>query len=326
MRVMSERGSQSMQVGESPEFQMVSRAAGIVAGTDTTVLVLGESGTGKELLARQLHDNSPRRRGPWVAVNCAALPTELTEAELFGYRKGAFTGAECDSGGYVHQADGGTLFLDEIAEMPLAGQSKLLRFLEQGECQRLGASRPERLNVRVIAATHQDLGTLVAQGRFRSDLFYRLNIVPLELPPLRERTGDVRLLAERFLTELAQSHGVEPPALASSALRRLRRYSWPGNVRELRNLIERCVIFMAGQSVEAADLPDAWFNEVQVPEPELPVSLPPEGVDLAEVEVSLIRQALQRVDGNRTHAARLLGLTRDTLLYRLRKYELTRNR
>lgn len=309
-------------IGDAPEFQTVLRAADMVAATGTTALILGESGTGKELLARQLHDRSPRSGGPWITVNCAALPAELTEAELFGYRRGAFTGAERDSGGYVHQAQGGTLFLDEIAEMPLMGQSKLLRFLEQGECQRLGASRPEKLDVRVIAATHQDLSTLVARGAFRSDLYYRLNIIPLELPPLRQRGGDIQVLASRFANELAHQHGVEPPQFAASALKRFRRYDWPGNVRELRNLVERCVIFMAGRAIEARDLPGGWFSDARASDVDLPLELPAEGVSLEQVEVSLIRQALQRVDGNRTHAARLLGLSRDTLLYRLRKYEL----
>ncbi len=309
--------------GDSPQLQSVLRSARLVAATDTTTLLLGETGTGKELLARLLHEHSPRHSGPWVAVNCSALPTELVEAELFGYRRGAFTGAVQDGAGFVHQADGGTLFLDEIAELPLAGQSKLLRFLEQGECQRLGASRPEQLDVRIIAATHQDLAAQVAQGRFRSDLYYRLNIIPLELPPLRERQGDVRLLTTHFVEEVACSHGLVPPRFAPSALERFEQHEWPGNVRELRNLVERCVVLMSGRTIEASDLPEGWLPDTCVAEQELPLHLPTGGVSLENVEVSLIRQALEREGGNRTKAARLLGLTRDTLLYRLKKYALS---
>jgi DNA-binding NtrC family response regulator len=308
--------------GDSPALQAVLRSAALVAATDATALVTGESGTGKELLARGMHEASRRHAGPWVPVNCAALPSELVEAELFGYWKGAFTGADRNAPGFVHQAQNGTLFLDEIAELTLAGQAKLLRFLEEGECQRLGSGRAETLDVRVIAATHQDLSALVAQGRFRSDLFYRLNVIPLTLPPLRERDGDVGLLLDRFRRELAQTHGVDTPAFAQSARTRLTRYAWPGNVRELRNLVERCVVLMPGRTLESRDLPVEWFADSCVSEPHLGVYLPPEGVRLEDVEADLIRQALSRSGGNRTRAAALVGVTRDTLLYRLKKHGL----
>lgn len=308
--------------GDSPELQAVLRSASLVAATDATVLVTGESGTGKELLARGVHQASHRRAGPWVPVNCAALPSDLVEAELFGYWKGAFTGAERDARGFVHQADGGTLFLDEIAELTLAGQGKLLRFLEQGECQRLGSGRPEKLDVRILAATHQDLAALAAQGRFRWDLFYRLNVVPLALPPLRERSGDIRRLAEHFLDELSRTHGVQPPVFTPAALKRLSRHSWPGNVRELRNLVERCVVLMPGQTLAPDDIPDAWLADASAPEGQLGMHLPPGGISLDDVEINLIQQALVRSRGNRSRAARLLGITRDTFLYRLRKYRL----
>lgn len=308
--------------GDSPALQAVLRSAALVAATDATALVTGESGTGKELLARGIHGASRRHAGPWVPVNCAALPSELVEAELFGYWKGAFTGADRNTPGFVHQAGGGTLFLDEIAELTLAGQAKLLRFLEQGECQRLGSGRAETLDVRVIAATHQDLSALAAQGRFRSDLFHRLNVIPLTLPPLRERDGDIGLLLDRFRMELAQTHGVAAPAFAQSARTRLTRYTWPGNVRELRNLVERCVVLMPGQTLESRDLPDEWLADSCVPESHLGVYLPPDGIRLEDVEADLIRQALSRSGGNRTRAAALVGVTRDTLLYRLRKHGL----
>lgn len=308
--------------GDSPQLQTVLRSASLVAVTDATALITGESGTGKELLARGVHQASGRHAGPWVPVNCAALPSELVEAELFGYRKGAFTGADRDAPGFVHQADGGTLFLDEIAELSLVGQGKLLRFLEDGECQRLGAGRPEKLDVRVLAATHQDLSALAAQGRFRWDLYYRLNVVPLTLPPLRERGGDVRILAGHFLDELSAQHAVEAPVFAASLMKRLTRYTWPGNVRELRNLVERCVVLMPGRTLEASDIPDGWLADASSPESGLGMRLPPEGVSLEDLEISFMRQALTRTGGNRSRAAQLLGVSRDTFLYRLKKYRL----
>jgi len=307
-------------IGESPELLSVLRAARVVAATDATALVLGETGTGKELLARLIHHESRRVHGPWVAVNCAALPQDLIEAELFGYRRGAFTGAVADRPGYIRQAQGGTLFLDEVAELSLGAQAKLLRFLEQGECQALGSDHPQAVDVRVLAATHRDLRHWVDAGRFREDLYYRLHVIPLELLPLRERTGDIGLLLDALTEHLAARHGVEPPRFSAQARRVLARHRWPGNVREMRNLCERCVVLFSGQSVgpehlqletrsgPAADLPD-W-------------QLPRDGVQLDRLEADLIRQALGRTQGNRTRAARLLGLTRDTLLYRIKKYAL----
>lgn len=307
-------------IGASPEFLSVLRAARVVAATDATALVLGETGTGKELLARLIHHESRRAHGSWVAVNCAALPQDLIEAELFGYRRGAFTGAVTDRPGYIRQAQGGTLFLDEVAELPLGAQAKLLRFLEHGECQALGSDRPEPVDVRVLAATHRDLRHWVDAGRFREDLYYRLHVIPLELPPLRERPGDIGVLLDALTERLAARHGVSPPRFSAQARRVLVRHRWPGNVRELRNLCERCVVLFSGQIIgpehlqlearadTAADLPD-W-------------QLPREGVQLDRLEAGLIRQALGRTRGNRTRAARLLGLTRDTLLYRIKKYAL----
>ncbi|MCC5858652.1 MAG: sigma-54-dependent Fis family transcriptional regulator [Ectothiorhodospiraceae bacterium] len=307
-------------VGESPAFQAVLRSARLVAGTDVTTLILGESGTGKELLARMIHRESRRARGPWVTVNCAALPADLVESELFGYRRGAFTGAQGDHPGRIREAHRGTLFLDEIAELPLAAQGKLLRFLEYGECQSLGSTRVEHVDVRVVAATHQDLRARVEAGAFRADLFYRLHVIPLELPPLREREDDVLLLLDRFTRALAHRHGVEPPVFDPALRRQLAGHCWPGNVRELRNLAERCVVLLHGRSIGPQEFPTDWLDAPRPGTRDAPWQLPPEGVRLETVEAELIVQALQRTDGNRSRAARLLGLTRDTLLYRMKKY------
>ncbi|QJQ97538.1 sigma-54 dependent transcriptional regulator [Halomonas sp. PGE1] len=307
-------------VGESPALQAVVRSARLVAATDATVLILGESGTGKELMARLVHRESRRAAGPWVTLNCAAIPVDLVESELFGHRRGAFTGAQADKRGRVQQAHGGTLFLDEVAELPLAAQGKLLRFLENGECQALGADRVERVDVRILAATHQDLRDRVEAGTFRADLFYRLHVIPLELPPLRERDGDVTLLVRRFCRELAARHGVEAPDFTPALMKRLAAYPWPGNVRELRNLVERCVVLLHGQTLTPESLPGGWLAPLPPPTSGEGWRLPSGGLSLEALEVELIRQALARSEGNRTRAARLLGLTRDTLLYRMKKH------
>jgi DNA-binding NtrC family response regulator len=308
-------------LGQAPEFQTVLRAMRIVSATDATVLVTGESGTGKELLARALFENSRRRDKPFVTVNCAALPEQLAESELFGHRRGAFTGAMSDGIGRLQAADGGTLFLDEIGELPLAVQAKLLRFLETGECHPVGQPVSRRLDVRIIAATNRDLSQAVKEGTFRCDLFYRLYVVPLELPPLRERPGDIPLLLQGLSQELASQYRLAPPRYSKAALRQLNAYGWPGNVRELKNFCERMLILFAGRLIEISNLPP----EIQLQQqPGDPVNdgfeLPDHGICMDELEVSLIKQALCKTAGNRSRAARLLGLTRDTLLYRMKKY------
>ncbi|RLK50275.1 regulatory Fis family protein [Alkalispirillum mobile] len=306
-------------LGKSPELQSVLRAARLVASTDVTTLILGESGTGKELLARTLHDESPRAGSPFIAVNCAALPEGLAESELFGHRRGAFTGAVDAHDGRIAAADGGTLFLDEVGELPAAVQAKLLRFLESGECQPLGATRPQAVDTRVVAATHRDLHEDVAAGRFRADLYYRLQVIPLELPALRERPSDIPALLSHFLETLAGQHGLPGPRLSCAARQCLEAYAWPGNVRELRNTCERLVILHAGQTIEPDHLPAALRTTGGAGNS---FRLPAEGVRMDELEADLIRQALARTEGNRSRAARLLGLTRDTLLYRMKKYGL----
>ena len=307
-------------IGEAAELKSQLRAASLLAATDVPVLIQGESGTGKDLLARAIHAGSPRAKAPFIAVNCAALPESLVESMLYGHRRGAFTGATEDRPGLVAQAAGGTLFLDEVGELPLAVQAKLLRFLESGECLPVGAERPLNLDVRVVAATNRDLAAAVKEGVFRSDLYYRLNVVPLKLPPLRERQGDVERLIDHFNRELAGRHGLEPPRYSRAALRLLNRYAWPGNVRELRNLVERLMILCGSREIGPENLPpEIRAGRPAGSEPPL-VELPAGGVRLEEVEIGLIRQALAQAGGNRSQAARLLGLSRDTLLYRLKKY------
>jgi transcriptional regulator with GAF, ATPase, and Fis domain len=293
----------------------------IVSATDATVLVSGESGTGKELLAQALHQNSHRRDKPFVTVNCAALPTQLAESELFGHRKGAFTGASSDSIGKVQAANSGTLFLDEIGELPLAVQAKLLRFLETGECQTVGRAHNQRVDVRVIAATNRDLGQLIDDGGFRRDLYYRLHVVPLELPPLRQRPGDVNLLLTGLTTELSENYKLRPPIYSKSVLKMLNSYHWPGNVRELKNFSERMLILFSGRSVEPENLPQEFrATPSQQAQPNGRFLLPEQGLNMDELEASLIEQALVKTFGNRSKAARMLGLSRDTLLYRMKKY------
>ncbi len=307
-------------LGNSPEFHAVLRAAQIVAATDVTVLIQGESGTGKELLAQAMHRESRRADGPFVAINCAALPEGLVESELFGHRKGAFTGASDHHQGVIRSASGGTLFLDEVGELPLSIQAKLLRFIENGECQGIGESRPQKVDVRIITATNRDLQQESERGHFRQDLFYRLNVVPLQLPPLRERKGDVALLLKRLSRDLAERHQLPAVSFDRPALQALDSYHWPGNVRELRNLCERMVILFNGREIGIDNLP----QEIRCQKGHSVglFNLPDDGIRLEELEQQMIRQALSKSGGNRSRAARLLGLSRDTLLYRLKKYAL----
>lgn len=310
-------------IGDSAELQQVKNTAGMIAATDVTVLVEGATGTGKELLARAIHKASPRHQQHFVAVNCAALPESLVESQLFGHRKGAFTGADSDHLGFVQQAQGGTLFLDEIGELPLSIQAKLLRFIEYGECQRLGDSQPLKVNVRIIAATNRDLQHLVSTGEFREDLYYRLRVVPLQLPSLKERRADVASLVSYFMSSLATRHGLRQPEVSRDALHALQQYAWPGNVRELRNLCESLLILLQGNSVEKTNLPPHVVDGRDVAKSEAGFKLPAAGIRLDELEVDLLNQALQVSNGNKSRAARLLGITRDVFLYRLKKYAIS---
>ena len=337
-------------VGQSGPMQRVNALIRQVAPFDSSVLVLGESGSGKELVARTIHDCSPRRDKPFVAINCGAIPAELLESELFGHEKGAFTGAISTRKGRFEMAEGGTLFLDEIGDMSLPMQVKLLRVLQERVFERVGGNRPQRCDVRIIAATHRDLEGAIERGSFREDLFYRLSVFPLEMPPLRQRLEDLPALISEFNQRLVQ-RGLSPVRFSPSAMGALCRHGWPGNVRELSNLVERMAILMPHGEVRAADLPEKYRGALPVEEvsgaaliammeaePEVtesfgftnegdPSVLPQGGLDLkdhlAGIEIGLIRQALNSANGVVAHAAKLLRVQRTTLVEKLRKYGLS---
>jgi two-component system NtrC family response regulator len=308
-------------VGSSSSLRAFLDDLLLAADSDATVLLFGESGTGKELAARAIHEGSPRRVGPFIVVNGAAIPESLVESELFGHRKGSFTGATEDRKGKFEAAGGGTIFLDEIGDLPLPAQARLLRVLQEGEVDKVGATAPVRVDVRVVAATRVALEARVREGSFREDLWYRLNVIPLRIPPLRERPGDVPLLVEHFLLKHAQRHGRPVPRVEPETLDRLERYDWPGNVRELENLLERLVVLGRSETIAAADLPEALRRDA----PRFGgarMDLPPSGIVLEDVERGLIEEALRRSGGNQSAAARFLGISRQTLIYRMKKFGL----
>jgi two-component system, NtrC family, nitrogen regulation response regulator GlnG len=334
-------------IGRSPAMQEIYRAIARLMGTDLTVMITGESGTGKELVARALHDFGKRRGGPFVAINMAAIPRELIESELFGHERGAFTGATARSMGRFEQAKGGTLFLDEIGDMPAEAQTRLLRVLQEGEYTAVGGRAPIRVDVRIIAATHRDLPQLIRQGLFREDLFYRLNVAPIRLPPLRERSGDIAALIGHFAS-LAAREGLPFKTIDEAAMERLRRYRWPGNVRELENLVRRLAALYS-QEVIGVDV-----VETELAEPPLPVAAPAEAAGaeglaaaverhitdyfaahrgtppaaglydrvLREIERPLIVATLGATRGNQIKAAHLLGLNRNTLRKKIRELDI----
>jgi DNA-binding NtrC family response regulator len=308
-------------LGRSPALQETLQAAARVAPTDATVLIRGETGTGKELLAKAIHFNSARRGGPFVTINCGAIPRELLESELFGHVRGAFTGAVAHKKGRVELADGGTLFLDEIGELPLPLQAKLLRLLQEKEIEKLGAPQPLHVDVRIIAATHRNLEAMVEDGTFREDLYYRLAVIPLELPPLRERVEDIPELVAHFFERAKHKYGRTRLALPQELLPNFTTYRWPGNIRELENVIERLVLLSRGDEVTWQDLPESLRRE-RPPLDAIQLELPPEGISLEAVERELIRRALEKFDGNQTKAARYLDISRKTLIYRMEKYGL----
>jgi two-component system response regulator AtoC len=293
-----------------------------IAEYKTTVLIMGESGTGKELIARALHFNSPRRDNPFVAVNCGAIPSDLLESELFGHVKGSFTDAVRDKKGLFEMAHTGTLFLDEIGELPLGLQVKLLRALQEEEIRKVGSSVPTRVDVRIIAATVKDLPREVREGRFRDDLYYRLNVLSIHLPPLRDRPEDISLLVDHFLEKHSSKHGIPKPDIAKTAFRMLLDYRWPGNVRELENTIERAVI-LTSQTITPEDLPRqllataATVNVEKAEEGDVPLSLKQR---VRNLEEDLIRRALELSQSNRTRAAKLLDISHRTLLYKMQEY------
>ncbi|QDI05609.1 sigma-54-dependent Fis family transcriptional regulator [Xanthomonas cerealis pv. cerealis] len=303
-------------LGHSAAMRTVHKRIGLAAASDLPVLVSGETGTGKELVARALHRASARAGAAFVAVNCAAIPAELIESELFGYRKGAFSGAVADRAGLIREADGGTLFLDEIGDMPLPMQAKLLRFLQEGEVSPLGGRGAQKVDVRVVAATHRELAQLVADGRFRSDLRYRLNVVPIELPPLRERGDDIVLLAQHFLEDGASA----ARTLSAAAQARLRAYPWPGNVRELRNAMQRCQVLVRMPTIEAHDLDEVLAGDAAAAPAETSALTLPDAI--AQLEKQMIQAALVQAQGNRAEAARRLGIHRQLLYRKLDDYGL----
>lgn len=308
-------------IGQSPELDSLIRSAKIAASTDVTILIKGETGTGKEVLASAIQKSSRRADKKFITLNCAALPEGLIESELFGHKKGAFTGANSNTQGLFKAADGGTLFLDEINSLPLSIQGKLLRFLDSGECLPVGDTLSYHVDVRIIAATNSDLSKQIAIGEFRQDLYFRLNVVPLELPPLAQRTDDIEHLVKHFLKLFAKTHGIEAPHFSKTALKTLKSYPWPGNIRELRNLCERLSILRAGKVIEPENLPNEFHHTESQIKP-TGFTLPELGLQLDTLEADLIFQALNRTKGNRSKSARLLGLSRDTLLYRMQKHGL----
>src|SRR5438270_109783 len=315
-------------IGESPAMrEMLAMSQKVAESEVSSVLLQGESGTGKDLVAKAIHYQSNRSDGPFVAINCDALPGTLIESELFGYEKGAFTDAKARKEGLFEQAEGGTLFLDEIGELELSLQAKLLRVLEEGAFRRVGGLKDLPLDVRVIAASNRDLKTEGEAGRFRADLFYRLSVIQIDIPPLRERGDDVRVLDEHYISNFNRRLRKNIDSITPEALAAFRGYDWPGNVRELRNVIERAMILEDGDEITTKYLPRGLAGEsragIENRGGTMPdhIPLPPNGVSLEEVEMSLVRQALERSGGNQTKAAELLDISRDQLRYRMKKLE-----
>jgi DNA-binding NtrC family response regulator len=308
-------------VGRSEAMQRLREQVRRIAHSGaSTVLIRGESGTGKDVLAKAIHYESDRARRPFVNVTCTAIPENLLETELFGHERGAFTDARAAKKGLFELARGGTVFLDEIGDMPPVLQAKLLRFLEERHFRRVGGTEDIAVDVRIIAATNRELEEAVKKGEFRADLYYRLKVIPVEVPPLRERPEDIPLLAQAFVDQLRAELRSKIRAISPEALKLLRGYPWPGNIRELRNAIERAMILAAGDRVEASDLPSEIQPGRAAPgEAEGIVTLPPEGVRLEAIEEELVRKALERSRGNQSAAARLLGVTRDQLRYRMER-------
>ncbi|PLY01389.1 MAG: DNA-binding response regulator [Desulfuromonas sp.] len=306
-------------VGLSDGMQQVTDMIKRVAPSEATVLIEGESGTGKELVARAIHDLSERHKAPFVAVNCAAIPRDLIESELFGHLRGAFTGAVRDRTGKFEQAQGGTLFLDEVGELPLELQPKLLRALQEKEVEPVGGV-PRSVDVRLVAATNRHLETALEEGLFREDLYYRLAVVPLQLPPLRQRREDIVVLLRHFLGR----HGVPEVELSQGLIQRLTAYRWPGNVRELQNVVERMLVMRRGDTLDVEDLPVSILNGQRARVNKV-INLPDDGYPLEKLEEEVVREALERCDWNQTRAASFLDIPRHVLVYRMEKYHISRS-
>jgi two-component system response regulator HydG len=317
-RQLEDLRAKGQMIGGSPAFRRTMTLVEQIADSSATVLIQGESGTGKELVARTIHERSARRAGPFVAVNCAALPETLLESELFGYEKGAFTGAAGRKEGRFELASGGTLFLDEVADLSLVTQPKILRVLQEGEFERLGGTRTLQVDVRIVAATNQDLADMVKKKRFREDLYYRLNVITIRVPPLRERHEDIRLLAQYYLRIYGAKNGRTLEGFTTEAIERLESYAWPGNVRELENLVERSVILARKDRIDAEDLPDEIMG---VKRPPRDAILELVGTPLEEVEQRLLDETLRITGGNKTQAAKLLGIDVRTVARKLERRE-----
>ena len=323
---LEQRYAFSNIVGRSSRMQKVFSLIERVAKTNSTVLIFGESGTGKELIARALHYESPRAKNRFLSINCGALPETLLESELFGHTRGAFTGAVRDKKGLFQEAAGGTLFLDEIGEMTLAMQVKLLRALQERKIRRVGDNREIDIDVRIITATNRDLKEMISTGTFREDLYYRINVIPIQLPPLRQRTGDIPLLVDFFINKYGEEMSIEPPKVSAEAMKNLESYRWPGNVRELENAIERALALCDGSIISSEDIPmhlamrEGSFGDG--------ITLPKEGLDLEahldEIRRHLMSQALEQTAGVQTQAAELLGMTFRSFRYYAKKMGLTR--
>jgi len=323
-QIVADRFSFANMIAASRSMRAVTDTAGRVAQSDATVLLEGESGTGKELLAKAIHFHSARNRGPFVTINCGAIPEQLLESELFGHRRGSFTGAVGDKRGKFEAADGGTIFLDEIGELPPLLQVKILRVLQEREIDKVGETRPLKVDVRVIAATNRDLEKMIGGGGFRDDLYYRLAVVSIRVPPLRERVDDIPLLVDHFLDKHAERLRRERPPVDKAVYSALNLYTWPGNIRELENVIERALVLNRDGVLGLDDLPDrlrAQEHRVAT----LRMELPDEGISLEDVERELLLAALQRHGWNQTRAAAFLGITRSTLVYRMQKFGLERS-
>jgi DNA-binding NtrC family response regulator len=303
-------------IGRSPGMQQIFATIMRVAPSRATVLLAGESGVGKDLIARAIHFHSPRKDRPFVKINCTALPENLMESELFGYEKGAFTGANISKPGKFELADTGTVMLDEIGDVPANVQVKLLRILQEREFERLGSNKTQHIDVRVIAATNRDLRVALEEGTFREDLYYRLNVVPIEILPLRERKEDIPYLARHFVEKLAPESGDRVTGITDAAIEKLMSYSWPGNVREIENVIERSIVMASGDKLDAGDIRLDMNLKARAAAASGDMTLP-EGMSLDAYEQELIRNALKQANGNKSQAARILGLTRNALRYRL---------
>ena len=316
---LADRADFSAIIGSSAAMEKLFQVVAKVADTEASVLITGESGTGKELVARSIHSRSSRKSGPFVAINCAAIPHDLLESELFGHMKGAFTGAVRDKTGKFSLADGGTLFLDEVGDLPPLLQPKLLRALQERVIEPVGGTKEHKLDVRVVAATNLDMEKAISDGAFREDLYYRLAVIPLHLPPLRQRRDDIPLLLRHFCGR----HGAETVQFDKAALAVLVSYPWPGNVRELENLVERLLIMRNGDTITAEDLPEKVLHNQRLVSAGTVVNLPPEGYPLEQLEREVVVQALERNNWNQTAAARFLRIPRHTLIYRMEKYAIT---